>query len=212
MKPNSRDQHRQKMSRYYQFQAKIYDQTRWSFLFGRKRITQIIPLSSAAPINILEVGCGTGANLERLAKQFNNARITGIDVAPEMLKLAATKIKAFGERVDLKEGYYGEVKLDRQPDVILFSYCLTMVNPGWDQLILRAHSDLKPGGYIAVVDFHASKVRAFKNHMGNHHVRMDAHLRPLLEKKFAPVKSEVNKAYGGLWQYLMFVGKKKTSK
>ncbi len=64
----------QTMQRYYRLQSKIYDATRWTFLFGRKRIIRELPvLEQKAALEVLEVGCGTGYNLKRLALQFPNA-------------------------------------------------------------------------------------------------------------------------------------------
>jgi ubiquinone/menaquinone biosynthesis C-methylase UbiE len=47
---------------YYRLHSKIYDATRWSFLFGRHRLIELVA-SHKTPTRILEVGCGTGTNL-----------------------------------------------------------------------------------------------------------------------------------------------------
>ena len=41
------------MDNYYKFQSKIYDMTRWTFLFGRDEIIKAIPLERNAKIKIL---------------------------------------------------------------------------------------------------------------------------------------------------------------
>jgi S-adenosylmethionine-diacylgycerolhomoserine-N-methlytransferase len=97
----------------------------------------------------------------------------------------------------------------RRPQVILFSYCLTMVNPDWDKLILQAKEDLGANGMIAVVDFHSSPSHLFKKWMGKKHVRMDAHILPFLQENFDTVKYEIRRAYMGLWHYSLYIGKKK---
>ncbi|NJO87185.1 MAG: methyltransferase domain-containing protein [Lewinella sp.] len=193
---------------YYQFQSKIYDATRWSFLFGRQALVRGLPFEKEAEIQVLEVGCGTGANLLRLAERYPNARILGVDVSADMLKLAAQKTQQHQRRVDLLEGYYGQLPIVRPPHLVVFSYCLTMVNPGWDRLIAQAYQDLVPGGYLAVVDFHYSPLPSFRRHMSGHHVRMEKHLLPVLTEKFTTVRADVHSAYGGAWQYLQYLGKK----
>ena len=65
------------------------------------------------------------------------------------------------------------------------------------------------GGCLAVVDFHATRFRAFERWMGVNHVRMNGQLRPLLQAGFEPLINRVEAAYGGVWQYLTFVGRKK---
>ena len=44
--------------------------------------------------------------------------------------------------------------------------------------------------------------------MGVNHVRMDSHFLPVLKNTFLELKTEVLSAYGGLWQYVLFYGKK----
>ncbi len=194
---------------YYQFQSSIYDATRWAFLFGRREIMDHFGFDQA-PEHLVEVGCGTGINVVQLRRQFPEARITGIDVSADMLAKARQKLSQH-DRVTLLEQAYGVGPSDfpKAPDLFLFSYALTMINPQYADLIRQAHADLRPGGRIAVVDFHSCSVAWFKQHMENHHVRMDGHLDPVLEQYFEPRYSEVRKAYGGLWNYFLFVGEKK---
>jgi len=198
------------MQRYYRLQSKIYDATRWTFLFGRKRIIRKLPVSErTATLDILEVGCGTGYNLERLARRFPNARLTGMDVSADMLQRSAKRLSIWSDRIVLLEQPYGEENLSFKGkfDLILFSYSLTMINPQWEALIAQAKLDLKPGGMIAVVDFSDSPFPWFKRHMANNHVRMDGHLLPVLKNLFLPVEANIRKAYAGFWQYLIFIGR-----
>jgi len=201
----------QTMRRYYKLQSKIYDATRWTFLFGRNRILQLLPFPNNAPIHILEVGCGTGHNLKKLASIYPNAHLSGLDVSGDMIDQSKKNTKEFANRVTLVEKPYmrGETQFTDKVDVILFSYSLTMINPQWKDLLAQAHQDLKPGGAVAVVDFYNSKNQWFKSHMGNNHVRMDGHLMPVLRGDFEPLVEEVKAAYGGIWEYFMFVGKKR---
>jgi S-adenosylmethionine-diacylgycerolhomoserine-N-methlytransferase len=197
-----------RLSNYYRFQSKIYDATRWSFLFGRKSLINNLPFSAKQKIKVLEVGCGTGANLHRLANTYERATIHGIDLSADMLSLARKKTAPFGDRVHLYQGHYGQIPVDYPYDLIIFSYCLTMVNPGWEDLIRVALSDLRAGGILGVVDFHHTPVRPFEKHMSGHHVRMDGHLAPHLLELLPGGQSTVRPAYGGLWHYFQFIGQK----
>ncbi|MEO0733085.1 MAG: class I SAM-dependent methyltransferase [Bacteroidota bacterium] len=193
---------------YYRFQSRIYDLTRWSFLFGRKRLLQELPFRATEPLRILEVGCGTGFNLERLARRYPEAEITGVDLSADMLVKARRKVRPFGGRVTTVLGAFGELDLKESYDLVVFSYCLTMVNPGWERLVREAKKQLLPGGIIAVVDFHDSPLPPFERHMGGHHVRMDGHLLPFLADHFREEQQWVGKAYGGVWRWFSFIGKK----
>jgi len=198
------------MQRYYVLQSKIYDLTRWSFLFGRRAVIRQIPLDTAQAHRILEVGCGTGYNLKLLARRFPKARLTGLDVSSHMIDKASRATKAWAERVELEQRPYklGDKRYEGKMDAILFSYALTMINPQWEELIQQAKADLKPGGIIAVADFHDSRFPWFKTHMGHNHVRMDSHLTPKLAQAFRPISESVRPAYGGVWEYFVFVGQK----
>lgn len=198
------------MQRYYVLQSKIYDLTRWTFLFGRRAVIRQLPLDPEKAHRILEVGCGTGYNLRLLARRFPKAHLTGLDVSAHMIEKAAKATKPFAQRVQLEKRPYalGDTHYLEQFDAVLFSYSLTMINPQWEELIRQAKADLKPGGVIAVADFFDSRFEWFKTHMGNNHVRMDGHLLPLLEQEFTTLSHVVKPAYGGVWDYFVHLGRK----
>ena len=75
------------MEQYYKFHAKIYNATRWSFLFGRKGVIKLIPQLPSIQ-RILEVGCGTGTNLLQLRERFPDAEIFGLDISATMIETA----------------------------------------------------------------------------------------------------------------------------
>lgn len=193
---------------YYRWHARIYDATRWSFLFGRTGILHEVA-RLATPARILEVGCGTGKNLVTLGRLFPQAEITGIDLSETMLEVARRKAASFGSRIRLVRGAYGATEMgDGAYDLILFSYALSMFNPGFESAIATAHRDLESGGHVAVVDFHDTRFPLFERWMGVNHVRMNGQLRPLLQPRFEARVDEVPAAYGGVWRYLFFVGRK----
>ncbi len=198
------------IQRYYRLHSQIYDATRWSFLFGRNAI-----LNEAAkvcsPSRILEVGCGTGKNIVNLCRLFPQAEVTGVDLSETMLNVARRKTTSLGSRVHLLHAAYGPEFQSKHPfDLILFSYALSMFNPGFADAIAAAHRDLAAGGHIAVVDFHDTRLPLFERWMGVNHVRMNGQLRPLLSAQFAARTDQQRNAYGGVWRYLLFVGRKAT--
>lgn len=201
------------LKRYYRMHAQIYDATRWSFLFGRQRIIELAG-RTIKPQHILEVGCGTGRNLLSLAKRFPEAQITGVDLSSDMLERANKKLKPFNDRIKLIEKKYDVPLKDihgvnEKYDLILFSYALSMFNPGWEIAIKAAQAQLSDKGIIAVVDFQNSRFESYRNWMQVNHVKMENHLLPELEKQFSPIVNETCKAYKGIWEYLMFTGRKK---
>ncbi len=194
---------------YYRLHARIYDATRWSFLFGRDAILGRAAAAGPKPARILEIGCGTGRNLVALARRFPGAQLTGLDLSPAMLAIARRKTAALGPRVNLVQRAYAS-PLDEAGgyDLVLCSYALSMFNPGFEQAIAAAARDLAPGGHLAVVDFHTTRFSWFARWMGVNHVRMDGQLRPLLRESLVPVTDQLCFAYGGAWAYLLFVGRR----
>lgn len=195
------------LERYYQFHSRIYDATRWSFLFGREEILRRVA-RVASPRRILEVGCGTGRNLASLRRLFKEANITGVDLSGQMLAIAAQKVRD-DQITLLRRAYSAPVHTGRTGfDLVLFSYALSMFNPGWEQAIDAAWDDLDEGGLIAVVDFSHSRFSWFRRWMGVNHVRMEGHLWPYLGRRFMPLLDERFSAYGGVWNHGIFIGRK----
>jgi S-adenosylmethionine-diacylgycerolhomoserine-N-methlytransferase len=192
---------------YYRWQSVIYDATRWSFLFGRSAVIDRAA-SLAQPKRILEVGCGTGRNLAELGRRFPKAHLTGLDVSSDMLALTEKKMAAERDRVTLVRRRYDEPVNEGGFDLVLCSYALSMFNPGWEESLDCAVRDLAPGGVFALVDFHGSRFGWFRRWMGVNHVRMERHLLPGLEGRFETLINEKHAAYGGVWEWVIYAGKK----
>lgn len=198
--------HREQIENYYRFHAPIYDATRWSFLFGRHSIIEMIPDLPSQP-KILEIGCGTGTNILHLKNRFPNAQIIGLDLSDKMLSIAKNKIDDTAN-ISLKNHRYGTKNLNESPfDLILLSYSLTMMGPAVEPISKQIHNDLKSNGYIAIVDFHTSPYRWFRHWMAMNHVDFYGHSLPLLKQYFKAITCDTHPAYFGLWSYYQFIGK-----
>lgn len=190
---------------YYRLHARVYDHTRWAFLFGRSAmVKQIIARN---PSSVLEIGCGTGRNLAQLAAASPNARLHGVDLSPDMLEIARHKCGAhanvvlhLGEAPALPAGGF---------EVVLMSYLLSMTGAQAQALVQYATSQLAPNGVLAVVDFENSPSAWFRRWMGYNHVRLDGSLSKLLrEQSGLQVRSK--RAYFGLWSWLSACGPRAT--
>jgi S-adenosylmethionine-diacylgycerolhomoserine-N-methlytransferase len=198
--------HNKKVENYYRFHSRIYDATRWSFLFGRQAILEMLPDLPSQP-RIMEIGCGTGRNIERLQYHYPDAHILGVDLSDDMLRVAQKKLGK-SQQLHFRQNEYGYQPLDEDPfDLILLSYSLTMIGDHAEDVLDQITQDLKPKGYVAVVDFHTSPFGWFKRWMGMNHVDLSGHMLPLLQKYFYPVDTEISDAYFGLWSYFKFLGK-----
>jgi S-adenosylmethionine-diacylgycerolhomoserine-N-methlytransferase len=145
------------MDRMYRFQRHIYDATRKFYLLGRDGLVDgLQPPTGGA---VLEVGCGTGRNLIKIARAYPQARCYGLDVSEEMLATARRAVAKAGlsGRITLKqadatsfepEALFGRLDFDR----VVISYALSMIPP-WRAVLARALATLAPGGSLHIVDF-----------------------------------------------------------
>jgi len=196
------------LASYYRWHARIYDLTRWAFLFGRGKLIRSAASQISMPTRILEIGCGTGKNLVELAERFPKAQIIGLDLSRDMLDRARVKAKHYGSRIGLlHRPYDAPVAVGAKFDLIVMSYSLSMINPGFDEVLRLCREDLSERGMVAVVDFHKSRWDWFRRWMGVNHVRMEGQILDLLRQHFQPLICEVRHGYGDLWRYLVFVGK-----
>lgn len=193
---------------YYRWHSLAYDWTRWAFLFGRSELVNLLA-GHIRPKRILEVGCGTGTNLLRLARAFPEAEIVGLDLSEDMLNLARKKTAPYRSRVSLCKGAYQEpVNAGAPFDCIVFSYCLSMINPGFAQVLAICRQDLDSTGIVAIVDFHDTRFAWFRRWMGLNHVRMDRQiLSELQASRMHLPQLGIRPAYGGWWQWLICFAK-----
>jgi S-adenosylmethionine-diacylgycerolhomoserine-N-methlytransferase len=147
----------QLMDRMYRNQRHIYDLSRKFYLLGRDEA--IRGLRPRPGESVLEIGCGTGRNLVKLARAYPEARLHGLDVSREMLASAslAAAGAGFAARIALRQGdatafdpeaLFGHAQFER----VLISYTLSMIPP-WREALARALDVVAPGGSLHVVDF-----------------------------------------------------------
>ncbi len=153
--------HQIQMDRIYKLQRHFYDLTRKYYLFGRDRLLKqlaSVTAPSGAP-RILEMGCGTGRNLIRLARMIPAADLYGIDASPAMLDVAKKKIDraGFSDRIRLaavlaENTSPATFALPQPFDSVFFSYSLSMI-PTWQSALQAAMDSMRTGGELYVVDF-----------------------------------------------------------
>jgi len=104
----------------------------------------------------LEVAIGTGLNLPHYPE---GVRLTGLDLSPEMLALAAGSAGEIARKVDLQEGDAQELPFaDGCFDTVVCTYALCNV-PDEVRVISEMRRVLKPGGRLILVDHVRSTVK-----------------------------------------------------
>ncbi len=146
--------------------------------------------------------------LAEMAEFSYTGDMRAYEKAQGYFKDLAGRLAAATGQVTLVNASYPDARVTGgKYDGILFSYALSMFNPGWERAIEQAADNLAPGGVIAVVDFHDTAFSLFRKWMWINHVRMKSHLLPLLSGSFEPVSLRTPPAYMGLWRYLIFIGR-----
>jgi ubiquinone/menaquinone biosynthesis C-methylase UbiE len=107
-------------------------------------------LGGRAPLDALDVGCGTGFLSLELAGRGH--RVTGIDFAPQMLAEAQRKAAAQGLAVRFEEGDAEALRFsDASFDVVITRHVLwTLPHP--EAAIDEWIRVLRPGGRLAIID------------------------------------------------------------
>jgi S-adenosylmethionine-diacylgycerolhomoserine-N-methlytransferase len=144
--------HAELMDSTYRYQRLIYDVTRRYYLLGRDRLVR--DLAPPPGGRVLEIGCGTGRNLARIAAQYPECALFGLDISQEMLRSARSKLGARATlvRADACDfdgtALFGAGGFDR----VVLSYSLSMI-PDWHRALHMAAAQLAPGGELHVLDF-----------------------------------------------------------
>lgn len=122
-----------------------------------------LPPEARAATRLLEVGCGSGANLWMIAREGFSAH--GLDLAEEGLALCRRMLEAWGVTASLKQGDMTSLPYDTGSmhgvlDVFS-SYCLD--EAGFERFLAEAARVLAPGGRFFTYTPHKSS-DAFRNH------------------------------------------------
>jgi S-adenosylmethionine-diacylgycerolhomoserine-N-methlytransferase len=202
--------HRETMTNYYRIQSHLYDSTRWAFLYGRKRLIDKLEIQPGE--RVVEIGCGTGANFRAIQNRLRNTgELIGVDCSDPMLGKARQRVYQNGwTNVRLTDVEYGTGPVTQEgADVVLFSYSLSMIEH-WRLALACAHSELRPGGRIGVLDFCKTENAShwFAEWLALNHVVADRPYDVELSRLFEERMHLRYNAWGGLWSFYLFLGER----
>ncbi|HEY9746836.1 MAG TPA: class I SAM-dependent methyltransferase, partial [Oculatellaceae cyanobacterium] len=107
-----------------------------------------------APLEILELGCGSGNLSLMVAHLFSNARLTLVDLSGEMLAQAKAKLAAHANRITFHQANFLEAQLpEGQYDYAISSFALHhLLDPEKRIVYPLLYRWLKPGGILRIAD------------------------------------------------------------
>lgn len=139
--------------RQYDRQSRVYDRL-WSG-YVRRTHDALAAYARVQPgERVLDVGCGTGAFLQRLAARHPEQPLTGLDLSPGMLAVARRRLAGY-PHVELVEASAQALPFpDGRFDVVVSASVLHYWRDPVGGLAEAARV-LRPGGRIALLDWSA---------------------------------------------------------
>jgi len=142
-------------TRWDQLRAELFGERFWAWA-----------LAALAPADgvVVDLGCGTGATLERLAPFVG--RVVGVDREPAMLRAAGQRLEGI-DNVELVEAPLQALPMgDGEADVALCTLVLHHVEEP-AQVLAEARRILATGGMLVVVDMVAHDRSDWRHTMGH---------------------------------------------
>jgi S-adenosylmethionine-diacylgycerolhomoserine-N-methlytransferase len=146
----------ERLQAFYAPQAGRYDAFRRRLLHGREELIRRLPVIGGDVV--VELGCGTGENVERLGERLARLRqVYLVDLCPALLEQARVRAGRYSN-VQVVSADITRYQPPELVDCVYLSYALTMVED-WRAAIANAVAMLRPGGTLGVVDFYVSAAR-----------------------------------------------------
>jgi tRNA (cmo5U34)-methyltransferase len=118
-----------------------------------RTVLELIPFQNDARVEVLDLGAGTGLLSALIAEAFPRARVTLLDLTPEMLAIAKQRLKHAGKRVRFMTGDFSEAGHSRCYDLIVSALAVHhLPDGGKRRLFAHIFNYLAPGGMFINAD------------------------------------------------------------
>ncbi|HVT98180.1 MAG TPA: class I SAM-dependent methyltransferase [Acidobacteriaceae bacterium] len=96
---------------------------------------------------VLEVGCGRGAGVEVILRQFRATRVFGIDLDPLQIERARKRLQGkYSDRVTVMQGDAEQLSFANETFDAVFDFGALHHVPDWQRSISEIRRVLRPGG------------------------------------------------------------------
>jgi ubiquinone/menaquinone biosynthesis C-methylase UbiE len=137
---------------FFNIWAKNYDAIWWTVFYQaiHQRMLEYVKLSDHA--NILDLGCGTGKLLNRLAGEYPHLTGTGVDFSQEMLR-KARKNNQNHPRLIYVQGKAENLPFANDQFDAVFNTISFLHYQNPEQVLKEVNRVLKPSGYFYLADY-----------------------------------------------------------
>jgi tRNA (cmo5U34)-methyltransferase len=145
------------MAAFFNKRAESYDEVHTSHIGGGRESKDIVARYLPAHTrDVLDLGCGTGLELEALFNRFPGAKVLGIDMAQDMLALL--RERCAGRNVQTLCMSYFDYAFPQQAfDAVISVMSLHHLAPDQKLALYRqARGALRPGGVFLNCDYYIS--------------------------------------------------------
>jgi|Deesub1362A_J573_1020465.scaffolds.fasta_scaffold06834_3 tRNA (cmo5U34)-methyltransferase len=116
-----------KVKKHFEEEAKEFDQTVLKLISHYKEMIEAlisaIPFEQAEPIEVIDLGCGTGEVAKNIKERFPNAKVTCLDIAEKMIEMAKKKMEKYPD-ITYLVGDFRDFEFDKKYEVIVSSLAL----------------------------------------------------------------------------------------
>lgn len=112
-----------------------------------KRVLDMIP-EDFSPASVLDAGCGPGGLMKQARMRWPNAKLTGVDIAPGMIRTAVASFED-DPLVDFALRDIRNFQTNTPYDAVVSSSALHWLNP-FDEGLDHVVSLCRPGGLLAI--------------------------------------------------------------
>ena len=136
----------------YERFAEVYDALMDDFDYPKwaEYYVELIRRAGVEPKRMAECGCGTGSMTVEFADM--GVRVTGMDISPDMLRIAGQKARRLGQRIVFAEQDMRHLAVPRSVDCVVCA-CdgVNYLTEAEDRAAFfsAAHGALRPGGVLA---------------------------------------------------------------
>ena len=121
-------------------------------IWRRRVVRRVLKLDAK---EILDVATGTGDLAIAMARKIEGSTICGVDLSPEMLEVARTKVLKLGlsERISLMEGNAEHLELDSESvDAVTIAFGIRNFE-NKEACLAELNRIIRPGGHLVILEF-----------------------------------------------------------